>query len=145
MQNASRAYKKKIHKSLREYKSDLSKKIRNLKSPHPKEYWNLLNGHTRSHNSEKPDLDTLKEHFRKLNTQPEDEFNVGMSSIYYSPNPILYQNFTEEEIKRAIKHLKNNKSCGIDEILNEYLISSTCEYIKLYTKLYSWRMVHWYN
>ena len=69
MQNASRAFKKKINKSFREYKSDLSKKIRNLKSSNPKEYWNLLNGHTRSQNSEKPDLDTLKEHFRKLNAQ----------------------------------------------------------------------------
>ena len=97
----------------------------------------MLNGHTRSQNSEKPDLDTLKEYFRKLNAQPEDEFNVGMSSTYYSPNPILDQNFTEEEIKRAIRHLKNNKSCGIDELLNEYLINSTSEYIKLFTKLFN--------
>ena len=42
-------------------------KIRNRKSSNPKEYWNLLNGQTRSQNPEKPDLDTLKEHFRKLN------------------------------------------------------------------------------
>ena len=60
-----------------------------------------------------------------------------MSSLYYSPNPILDQNFTEEEIKRAIRHLKNNKSSGIDEILNEYLINSTSEYIKLYTELFN--------
>ena len=72
MQNASRAYKNKNNKSFREYQSDLSKKFRNLKSSNPKEYWNLLNGHTRSQNSDKPDLDTLKEHFRKLNAQPED-------------------------------------------------------------------------
>ena len=124
MQNASRAYKKKINKSFREYKSDLPKKIRNLKSSNSKEYWDLLNGQTNSQNSEKPDLDTLKEHFRKLNAQPEDEFDVGMSSLYHSPNPISDQNFTEEEIKRVIKHLKNNKSCGIDKILKEYLINS---------------------
>ena len=61
MQNASRAYKKKINKSLREYKSELSKKIRNPKSLNPKEYWNLFNEHTRSQNLEKPDLDTLKD------------------------------------------------------------------------------------
>ena len=44
----------------------------------------------------KTELDTLKEHFRKLNAQPEDEFNICMASTYYSPNPILNQNFTEE-------------------------------------------------
>ena len=60
-----------------------------------------------------------------------------MSSIYYSPNPILHQNFTEEDIKRAIRHFKNKTSCGIDVILNEYLVSSTSKYIKLYTKLFN--------
>ena len=45
-------------KSFRE--SDLSKTIRNFKSSNPKEYWNLLNGQTRSQNSEKPGLATLK-------------------------------------------------------------------------------------
>ena len=61
---------------------------------------------------------------------------VSLSYINISsPNPILDQNFTEEELKRTIRHLKNNKRCGIDEILNEYLINSTSEYIKLYTKL----------
>ena len=97
----------------------------------------MLNGQTRSQNSEKPGLSTLKEHFRKLNAQPEDEFDVGMSSLYHSPNPILDQNFTEKEIKRAIRHFKNNRSCGIDEILNEYLNNLTTNYIKLYTKLFN--------
>ena len=60
-----------------------------------------------------------------------------MSSLYYSPNPILDQNFTEEETKRAIRHLKSNANCGIDDILNEYLINSTSEYFKLYTKLFN--------
>ena len=119
MQNASRAYNKKI--------ANISGSIR-LTSQKKLEISNLLiQGNIILEFGKLRKKITLKEHFRKLIAQPEDEFDVGMSSKYYSPNPILDQNFTEEEIKRAIRHLKNNKNCAIDEILNEYPINSTSE------------------
>ena len=46
------------------------------------------------HRTQKPDLDTLTDLFPKLYAQPEDEFDVGMSSIYYATNPDLNQKFT---------------------------------------------------
>ena len=46
-----------------------------------------------------------------------------------------------EEVTYAISKLKLNKSCGIDEITNEYLNSSTPYMISLYTNL-SNRILH---
>ena len=94
MQNASRAYNKKI--------ANISGSIR-LTSQKKLEISNLLiQGNIILEFGKLRNKITLKEHFRKLIAQPEDEFDVGMSSKYYSPNPILI-NSTSEYIKLYIQ------------------------------------------
>jgi hypothetical protein len=44
----------------------------------------------------------------------------------------LNDEITEEEVLDAIKNLKNNKSPGLDNILNEYLKNSTPELTQIY-------------
>ena len=44
---------------------------------------------------------------------------------------------TEEELLDAIKNLKNNKSPGLDNILNEYLRKSTPELTQIYCKIFN--------
>ena len=44
---------------------------------------------------------------------------------------------TEEELLDAIKNLKNNKSTGLDDILNEYLKNSTAELTQIYCKIFN--------
>ena len=50
---------------------------------------------------------------------------------------ILNKPFNEEEIRKFVKKLKNNKAAGIDEILNEFIKCSIDIMIPLYIKLFN--------
>ena len=50
---------------------------------------------------------------------------------------VLNEDITEEEIMKAIQNLKNGKSSGIDEIMNEHIKNSTGTLMPLYIKLFN--------
>ena len=52
-------------------------------------------------------------------------------------NEELNSSFTEAEVSRIIKKLKNNKACGTDMILNEFLKTTGSIMTPLYTKLFN--------
>jgi hypothetical protein len=46
-------------------------------------------------------------------------------------------NISKEEILKCIKKLKNNKACGEDLVINEYIKSTTNTFIDIYEQLFN--------
>lgn len=49
----------------------------------------------------------------------------------------LNKSITEDEIRNIVKHLSNNKACGYDRILNEYIKSTIDQCIYIYVKRFN--------
>ena len=79
--------------------------------------------------------------FKKLSTVQSDQDGDLTEDI--DCNAVTNLNFelnaviTEDEVVKAIKSLKNNKSCGTDMILNEFLKNSCQKMIDVYVKLFN--------
>ena len=101
--------------------------MRNFKSSKPKEYWNILNKATNTvEKSGDISLEVFSRYFERLSAKPEDvnaaiaaEFDP--TTIRHSTNEYINKEFTEEEVMNMIVKLRNNKACGVDNIINEYL------------------------
>ena len=69
----------------------------------------------------------LKFFFKNLNRNPRNDHVTSIlncqliANAYTSENKDINMPFTVQEVTAAIKRLKNNKSAGIDGILNEFL------------------------
>ena len=88
----------------------------------PKEFWRLL-----SNNNETQDvtanMQDLVEHFKEINADfhwdeklenpPDEGLNLDTERLNAS--------FTEAEVRRAIKTLKNGKAAGEDLVTNEFV------------------------
>ena len=124
MVDSSRLYKKTLNKKLKSFHQDVNKKLKNLRSSDPKAFWNMLN----KYSGDKKETITMissqvfQEHFEKLNQSVfDDNYDFNIDAVPFN-NTLLNSNFDVEEIKKAIKILKNNKSPSLfDNILNEYL------------------------
>ena len=84
-------------------------------------------------------IDTFYEHLSNINKNCHETVSLDESILDHNvdSNPLLNSDFTYYEIQKAIEKLKNNKSCGTDQILNEYLKNAISDCIKLYTKLFN--------
>ena len=124
----SKQYKNTIAKNVAKYKNDKINKLRNLKQKQkkPKDFWKVINSINKKEDTTAP-LHDLYEYFKTLNADSEGENTDNDSGNLKFPDKISDSNidinlpFTENEIIKAIKKLKNNKSHGIDGILNEHL------------------------
>ena len=117
-------------------KIPLCDKIRKLKSTNPRDYGALLkNCNKKQNESVQLNIDALYEHFSDLNKNRHAEtlsLDELISIHIVDSNPLLNSDFTYEEVQKAIAKFKNNKSCGTDQILNEYMKKKTSDCIKLY-------------
>ena len=78
------------------------------------------------------------DHFKKLNTVEEegDDFNENDPDNITELNSELNREYTRAEIK-VIKSLQNNKACGSDPIINEFLKFSSEKLLDIFTKIFS--------
>ena len=82
-----------------------------------------------------PDLTSLYDHFKTLNKKsdnPEIPINNNTCSELY-----IEEEFSDEEILRAIKTLKKNKATGNDGVLNEYICSTTNIFLPIFKNLFN--------
>ena len=139
VRKSSTTYKKIVHKSYTEYKRKIIHKLRLLQSENPKEYWKIIKGEKTSEIHSNISLDIFKEHFEKLalgNKRGDvSDTNGELSNI--PPNEILNRPFTPQEIMEALAKLKNNKSGGSDQIINEFLKHSRHEFAPYYTRIFN--------
>ena len=116
----------------------MRQKIHNLRSTNPKEYWKIINS-GRKQISPNISINVLFDFFKTLNTgEPENEggppvFNQDTDDL----NNIINALITIDEIKSAMKNLKNNKALGEDLIANEYLKHSFEIMSYIYVKLFN--------
>ncbi|CAG2222549.1 unnamed protein product [Mytilus edulis] len=134
----SKAYKKVCNLQYNEYRKNFIKKLRNLSQSDPKSYWSLLNksSNTKTNVLEKISLECFHDHFKKLSNVQHDQNGDFTDDI--DCNAVTNLNFelnsviTVDEVVKAIKSLKNNKSSGTDLILNEFLKNSCQKMIDIY-------------
>jgi hypothetical protein len=121
--------------------------LRGLKQTDLTSYWSLLNRTCSNENKQKivknVSLNCFLEHFRKLNTvqdvneEEDDTFeHVDVNNVS-NLNTELNSCITEKDVLDDVKCLKNNKACGSDLILNEFLKHSCSKLLPVFVKLFN--------
>ena len=115
--------KRSINRSFKKYQQEFRNKLRKCKNSNPK-YWNLLNNGKK--NACKVSINDLYEHFKDINSNEYEGNDVDIESLIDIGNidDILDVEIEESEIRKAVKNLKSGKACGIDGILNEYIVNT---------------------
>ena len=72
-------------------------------------------------------------HFSKLNKAEAQEIELEFS--FEDADNLFNDKFTPSEVSKLLRNLKNNKSSGPDQILNEFLKYSPPNIINMLTKL----------
>ena len=132
-------YQKFIKKQKQAYYKQLHENLRKMRTNDSKEYWKILNSGSRKlQKSGDISLTIFKNHFEQLNILHEKgQENFDPRTIEHSINEQINKDFTFSEIKEIIKKLKNNKACGVDNIVNEYLKCCPDEVICLIVDLFN--------
>ncbi|KAJ8049160.1 hypothetical protein HOLleu_01775 [Holothuria leucospilota] len=131
-------YKKFIRKCKRTYNAGIHSRLRTLKNHNPKDYWSILNKCNSSSTKSTVPLNTFMSHFEKLSQgSPEQVGNFDPCSQAHSVNMDINQPFTLDEVQNIVKKLKNNKSSGIDNIINEFLKYCPVAVLKLVVEMFN--------
>ena len=140
LKRISKTYKQVLSKSARTYKNDTIQKLKNLKNAKPREFWKIINSINNDKKTKCP-LNDLYEHLKNINTENRNEaagdnLNHAHENLNNMNNEIN-QCITESEIHAAVQKLKNNKSHGSHNILNEHIKSTIHIMAPVYTKLFN--------
>ena len=88
---------------------------------------------------DKVSLERFLEHFKKLNTvqdENDDFLDLDVENVS-NLNTELNRDITENEVIQAIKNLKNNKACGNDLIINEFLKHSANKMLPVFVSIFN--------
>ena len=111
--------------------------MKELKTKNPKEFWKLFNGRKIVDNSN-ISIETLFDLFKDLNKNEfEDNFIIENDINSDTINKELNGSISPNEIIKAVKKAKNNKSPGDDLIINEYIAFSLGTMIDIYEYLFN--------
>ena len=136
--NVGRDYKKHLRKCERIFRANTANRLRELKSKSPTEYHRILNSINGKKHQKMPDLLSFFEMFKNLNNNAEtNNESENITINLQNANTYLNDLITEKEVIDCIKKLKNNKACGLDYVLNEFLKVSCDKMISIYTKLFN--------
>lgn len=143
LKNLAKKHKRLLRTKMKAHRKDFEHRLRELKSSNPRDYYKLLQDNSSFNQSQQPDLETLLQHFKKISDaeplkQNENEPNqetTGNTTDYDTSK--MNEHFTEEELRKIAKKLKNNKACGMDSIVNEFIKNSPDEFFRVSTKLFN--------
>ena len=111
-----------INKTKKKYTNKFQSEIRHLKTTNPKEFWKIIKTESnyKSRESSLTIFTEFVDHFREINIDPV--FTVIDSPLCQvsvnSQNEAINNPFSIEEITLSINKLKNNKACGVDNVIN---------------------------
>ena len=136
---AHKEYKKVLNRKSRMHTKVFHERIRSLRSSDPRAYWRILNSNNRQkkHTVDAISHDLFVEHFQKLGNIPEEEFYTFDNETDIFVHDDLENDISADEVLKCIKKLKNNKSCGYDGILNEFLKTSSSKLLIAVTTLFN--------
>ena len=80
-------------------------------------------------------LEVFHDHFTKLNQAEIDETEINIPEE--NMDPLLHEHVTTDEMLKVVRTLKNNKSSGNDQILNEFLKYSPPKIIDTIVRLFN--------
>lgn len=140
LKHVSKTYKQVISKNVKKHKNNKITKLRNLKNAKPRDYWKIINSFNNENKSQAA-LDDFYTYFKTINASStldeEDEPDDNINEFNQNFNEYINRAFSVSEITESVKNLKNNKSGGIDKILNEHLKISIQVMAPIYVKLFN--------
>ena len=141
MKTCCKIYKKKMNDFIMKYNKNNEIKLRNMQSKRPKDYWKYLNKIKPTSKVDKtPDLNSLFQHFKEASNDNSHEQNYDEILENLNLNDqtnCLNSQITQTEIESCIKLLKNNKSAGNDNIINEYIKFSKSKLLPVYKDIFN--------
>ena len=128
-----------MNKYIRKFNKKTEHKLRNLQSKKPKEYWKILNSIKNKKQHKTPEIQELFNFFKDSFTAEydTDDENISLNTNPDENNQYLNSAITSAEIEKCISALKNSKSPGTDNILNEYIKNTKEMFLPLYVKLFN--------
>ena len=101
----------------------------------PKDFWKIINGNQKQCTivEEK----AFFEHFKQLSEHWDTEDDTNDTLIVDLINEEINKAFTAQEILDMVKAMRNNKACGLDNILNEYVKNSPTEMMTVLEALFN--------
>ena len=137
-------YKKIIRQQKRKFEVDQLNKLQTLTSD-PKKFWNQLKKINKSNKKSNTICNLVPpcnwiDHFSNINKKDpstipsnfdhckeiDNQVSTMLTNAQNCPNcPILDRDFSQLEIKNAIKQLKKGKASALDAISNEILITAS--------------------
>ena len=143
LKDISKQYKNVLRKTHTKFNLNRVDKLKSLKNAKPKQYWKIINAKPKESEQMAP-LQDLYTYFKDINetqfennTHHEDFIHMNNNITDDLINQEINGPITKEEVKTAIKHLKNNKSPGIDNIVNEQMKASITTMLPIYVKLFN--------
>ena len=143
LKNISKQYKDILRKSQNKFNSDRIIKIKSLKNAKPKQYWQIINNKPKEDNVTAP-LTDFYQYFKEINEnmlenedQIENFTEINNNLDENDINEDINKPISEQEVRQAIKNLKNSKSPGIDNVVNEQMKSSINIMLPIYVKLFN--------
>ena len=128
MLDAKKDYKYFCRKCKLKYKYDQGKNMNEMRKQQPREFWRLFKNKSNTETGHEISLDDFCHYFRSLASEETPFENPGVNDFlnnFDNANDSTFSEldepFTQEEIRKAAMHLKPNKACSLDTILNEYL------------------------
>ena len=138
IRNSSKVYKSLLKSKFSIFNQRRSKNLKQLKVKNPKLYWDMIQGNTKGNSTVDISVEKFGTFFKNLNVQEEaDTSNIRMENENKNPYEELNKPFSDNELKTALKNLKNNKATGEDEVLNEQIKNSFPKMKNIYLKLFN--------
>ena len=111
------------------YERKKHRQIELLKHKRPQDFWRLFGRNRRKASNDIP-IQNFFEHFRTIATEINEVRDAEAEAFCESNDTgdcvyeVLDRVITTDEVTNAIKSLKNSKSPGLDNILNEYFLEA---------------------
>ena len=108
----------------------------------PKEFWKLLNKGKRK-KQPNIEIEKLNDFFQNLYKRDISNGSDGLPEVNILQNERINEHInayiSKEDILKCIQKFKNDKACGEDEIINEYMYikSTSNQFINIYKKLFN--------
>ncbi len=131
---AFREYRNFVRSKKRNYTNTLNENLKTLKKRNAKCYWNIIKKHTQAKTTHEIPFDSLTTHFKHLNEVDPAESTVNDIN---PENEFINQPFSQDEVNRAIRKIKNGKACGPDDIYPEFIKYAPAEATEVFTDLFN--------
>ena len=132
MVKARSEYKSTLRKCRYEYDKKKTSRFINAKYKDAKMYWNLLKESAGVRTTKVP-LSSFEQYFKAVNNPTDPFFAPDEDVIYYNERyesnefSVMFEElnlpFSNEELVKAIRQLRTNKSAGPDKLINEFFIN----------------------